>query len=448
MGKFFGTDGIRGIVNKDLTCDLALRVGAIVSRVMKEKLGKDNLKFLIGSDTRISKDMFVSTIASGVMSEGCHVVNVGVLPTPGISYLTSKYGMDGAFIISASHNPSEYNGIKVLDGNGFKISEEIEGLCEDLICGEFVFNQSVNDCGTFVDNNSAIDDYVDYLSENAIGDYSSIRILVDTAYGAASECASRLFKKIGAKFDVIHCLPDGLNINCDAGSTHTSILRNEVVHGKYDIGVAYDGDADRVILVDELGNEIDGDYVLAICGSYLKKKGKLVNNTLVGTVMSNLGLIKFCEENDINFVATRVGDKYVLEEMLKGGYILGGEQSGHIIFKELANTGDGELSSLQVLNIMVESGKKLSELASVMKKYPQVLINANVSKVGKEKFESDKDILEKVRECERKMNGDGRIVVRPSGTENYIRVMVEGSDIDVITDICKYLVGYIEKKLG
>ena len=448
MGKLFGTDGARGIVNKDLTCDLALKIGVGVARTIKKEKNKNELTFLIGSDTRVSKDMFTSSVAAGVMSEGCNIVNVGVMPTPAISYLTKKYNMDGAFIISASHNPSEYNGIKVLDNNGFKLSDEIELKCEDVILNDFKTNETINECGSFKENKNALEDYVDYLAETIENDISKIKILVDTANGAASITAPKLFKKLGANFDLINDKPDGLNINKDAGSTHLEGLKEKVVKGKYDIGIAYDGDADRTILIDELGNEIDGDYIIAISGLDLKKEGKLTNNTLVGTIMSNLGFIKFCEENDINFVATAVGDKYVLEEMLKNDYILGGEQSGHIIYKNLANTGDGELTSLQILNIMSKTGKKLSELSSVMKKYPQVLINANVSKEGKEKYRQRDDIHETINKYEQKMHGDGRIVVRPSGTENYIRVMLEGKNIEEITKICKEIADYIEKELN
>lgn len=448
MAKIFGTDGARGIVNDDLTCDLAVKIGASVARVLKVKVKKDKLNFLIGSDTRISKDMLTHAVATGVMSEGCNVINVGVLPTPAISFLTSKYKMDGAFVISASHNPSEYNGIKVLDKNGIKLSEELEDECENIILNDFKLNENVNECGFFENNDTAIDDYVNYLVNTINNDISGIKILVDTANGAASITATLVFKKLNANFDVINNEPDGLNINENAGSTHIEGLRKKVIDGGYDIGIAYDGDADRTILVDEKGNEIDGDFIIAIAGLNLKKEGKLTNNTLVGTIMSNLGFMKFCEENDIDFVATSVGDKYVLKEMLESNYILGGEQSGHVIFKDFANTGDGELTSLQILNIMAKTGRSLNELSKVMKKYPQVLINANVSKEGKEKYKDREDIHDMVSKYEQKMCGDGRIVVRPSGTENYIRVMIEGSNVEEITNICKQIVNYIEKELN
>lgn len=448
MGKIFGTDGARGIVNDDLTCDLALKIGASVARVLKKTEDKSKLNFLIGSDTRISKDMLTHAVATGVMSEGCNIINVGILPTPAISYLTMKYNMDGAFVISASHNPSQYNGIKVLDKNGIKLSEELEDECESIILNDFMLNKNVNECGSFENKENATEDYVNYLASTINNDISGIKILIDIANGAASITAPLVFEKLNANANFINNKPDGLNINENAGSTHIEGLRKKVIDGGYDIGIAYDGDADRTILIDEKGNEIDGDFILAIAGLELKKKGKLTNNTLVGTIMSNLGFMKFCEENDINFASTSVGDKYVLKEMLESNYILGGEQSGHVIFKDFANTGDGELTSLQILNIMAKTGKSLNELSKVMKKYPQVLINANVSKEGKEMYKDREDIHDMVSKYEQKMHGDGRIVVRPSGTENYIRVMIEGNNVDEITNICKKIADHIEKELN
>ena len=447
MKKIFGTDGARGIVNEDLTCNLALSIGASVARVLKKNKKKEKLRFIIGSDTRISKDMLTLAVATGVTSEGCDVLNVGVLPTPAISYLIGKYEADGGFVISASHNPSEYNGIKVLDERGIKLGDELEEACEDIILNDFKLNSKVNDCGKFEYIKTAKDDYIDHLIETIDEDISSIKILVDTANGAASETAPDLFKKLGANVQFINVEPDGLNINKDAGSTHIEKLQSEVISGGYDVGIAYDGDADRCILVDNTGREIDGDYILAIIGSELKKSGKLKNNTIVGTIMSNLGFMKFCEKNDINFVATKVGDKYVLESMLQNDYILGGEQSGHIIFKEFANTGDGELTSLQILNTITKSGISLSSLANVMKKYPQALVNAKVSKDGKDAYLSDEDIKREVEKYEDALAGDGRIVVRPSGTENLIRVMIEGVDQESIDKMCNDLAKFIEEKL-
>ena len=447
MGKLFGTDGVRGVVNKDLTSFLAHRIGVSVSKVMKENMNKDNLTFLIGSDTRLSKDMLTASVSSGVMSEGCNIIDVGVMPTPAIAYLVKKYKLDGAFVISASHNPSEYNGIKVLDSEGYKISDDIEFKCEDIILNNFQRNTKINDCGTYK-KIDAKKDYIDYLVSTVKNDLSNYKVLVDTANGATYITAKDLFDRLNIKADFINCKPNGLNINEDSGSTHISGLLDIMGTGIYDIGIAYDGDADRVILVDEKGNIIDGDFVLAIIGNYLKKHNILNNNTIVGTVMSNLGLVKFCDENSIDFVKTKVGDKYVLESMIENDYVIGGEQSGHTILKNYANTGDGELTSIQILDIMKEERKTLGELSKVMKKYPQVLINAVVSKEKKDEYKNNLNIQNKIKEYEKILSDDGRVLVRPSGTENLIRVMIEGKDEDLITNMCEDLVLLIEKELS
>ena len=448
MSKLFGTDGIRGIVGKDINANLAIRVGASISQVLKKELNKDRLTFLIGSDTRISKDMFISAVSAGVLGEGCNIIDVGVLPTPAIAYLTKKYNCDGAFIISASHNPSEYNGIKVLDGNGFKLSESLENKAEELILNNFSFGVN-NVGGKLSKNDNAADDYINYLTSTIDGDLRGLKVYVDTANGAASKTAGALFCMLGAGGHIINNEPDGYNINKECGSTHINLLKEKVVEDGCNAGIAYDGDADRCILVDELGNIIDGDYILAIAGLYLKNEGKLANNTIVGTVMSNIGLKKFCLENNIHFVDTKVGDKYVLEEMLKNGYSLGGEQSGHIIFKEHANTGDGLLTSIQILDIMCKTNKKLSELASVMTKYPQVLKNLEVTKEQKDIYEQRDDIKQYIKQIEaEELHDDGRILVRPSGTENLIRVMIEGKDKEMITALCDRIIDYLNKELG
>ena len=448
MGQLFGTDGVRGIVDKDLTSDLAVKIGTSVSRVLKKNLNKDKLKFIIGSDTRESKDMFTNAISYGVTEEGCDMINVGVLPTPAIAYLVKLYGLDGAFVVSASHNPSEYNGIKVLDKDGFKLSDELEEECEDIILGDFKLDESIKEKGSFINDPTAIEHYIRYLKSTVGEKLKGIKILIDTANGASYETADRIFSELGCDYTIINNNPDGKNINDNAGSTHIEGLQEKVVEGNYDVGIAYDGDADRCILVDEKGNVIDGDFIIAIIGNELKKEGKLTNNTVVGTIMSNMGLKKFCEEANINFVDTKVGDKYVLREMLKENYIIGGEQSGHIIFKELANTGDGELTSLQILNVMAKENKKLSELASIMKKYPQKMINVDVTKEGKKAFETREDIKEVIKSYEDKIGNRGRVNVRPSGTENLIRVMFEGESKEEIERLCSELATYISKELG
>lgn len=446
MGKLFGTDGVRGIVGPELDIDLAIKIGASTARVLKRD-DKD-LTFLVGSDTRISKDVLKNALVAGVLSEKANIIDLGVIPTPAISYLIQKYHADGGFVISASHNPSEYNGIKVFNNEGFKLADEIEEKIEDVILNNFEINKDVNNCGTYTYAYIAKEDYVEFLANTIDADFSKLHIGVDAANGAAYETAKMLFNKLGVKYSIINDNPDGLNINDNAGSTHLDGLQKFVVENNLSCGVAFDGDADRCLLIDEFGNVIDGDYIMAIYGNYLKENNKLKNNALVGTVMSNLGFVKFCENNGINFVATKVGDRYVLENMLENDYIVGGEQSGHIIFKEIANTGDGELTAIQILNIMSKTGKTLSELANIMEKYPQVLKNVNVSREGKETYKENETINKFIKECEAKLNGEGRILVRASGTENLIRVMLEGKNIEEITNICDDIVELIKKELN
>lgn len=449
MTKLFGTDGIRGITNKDLTPSLAYKIGGSVSKVLKEELNKQNLTFIIGTDTRISKDMLTDATSSGVLSFGCNIIDVGVLPTPAISYLTKKLNADGAFIISASHNPSQYNGIKVLDNNGYKLSSALEEKVEENILN-FQENNNINECGTRTKEESKVELYINHLLStiNIKDELQNKKIIIDTANGASYKTAEQLFSKLNINYTLINNTPDGLNINKDAGSTHIDKLKELVLKEHYDLAIAYDGDADRCIMLDEDANEIDGDYILAICSNYLKENNMLKNNTIVGTVMSNLGLINYCKYHNINFVATKVGDKYVLENMLENDYILGGEQSGHIIFKEYANTGDGQLTSLQVLNVMAHTNKSLKELKNIMEKYPQVMINVEATKEQKELYKTNEKIKDEINNIENTLKEDGRVLVRPSGTENLIRVMIEGKDKDTINKYCKELASFIEKELN
>ena len=446
MARLFGTDGVRGLVNSELTIDFAMKLGASTAKILKKEKGKDNLTLLIGSDTRISKDALGLALASGILSEGVNVINLGVIPTPAVAYLIRKYHADGGFVISASHNPSEYNGIKVFNESGYKLADEIEDEIEDLI-NHFVLNEEVNHVGTYEVDEHAIDDYVEYLVGTVNGDFSNLHIGVDTANGASYKTAECLFKKLGINYMLINNEPDGLNINKNAGSTHIEVLQEFVTRNHLDCGAAFDGDADRCLMVDHEGNLIDGDKILAICGKYLKENNALKNNTIVGTVMSNLGFVKFCEKENINFVATKVGDRYVLQNMLQNDYVLGGEQSGHVIFKNYATTGDGELTAIQVLNIMVKENKSLKELGMVMDTYPQVLKNLEVSKKSKDTYEENEVIKNYLIECNKKLNGEGRILVRPSGTENLIRVMLEGKDLVFITKICDDIIEVMKKEL-
>lgn len=444
MGKLFGTDGIRGIVGDDLTVQLAYKVGLAAAYVLGKE--KENLTVLIGKDTRVSRDVLSTALTAGLLNSGANVIDLGIVPTPAVSYLIKKYNASMGVMISASHNPSEYNGIKLFDENGFKLPDETEEKIEKYLLGEEI--PSSNKIGNLSIKFDAIEDYTDYLVSTVENINKDLKIVVDCANGSASTTAEVLFKKLGLKPNIININFDGYNINDNCGSTHMEKLIETVLNTKADLGIAYDGDADRCLMVDDQGNLIDGDFILAIAGNYLKEKNELDNNTIVGTIMSNLGLKKFCENNDINFVATKVGDRYVLENMLENGNIIGGEQSGHVIFKKHANTGDGELTSIQILNIMTKTNKSLKELASIMQSYPQVLINVEVTKEGKEHFLEDEDIICLKNEIEDSLNGEGRVLLRASGTEYKIRVMLEGKDINDITSKAQKLADLIKEKYG
>ena len=441
MKKLFGTDGVRGLVNQELDSLLALKIGSGVARILKTKLQKEKLTFLVGSDTRISKDMLSNALIAGFLSEGSDIINLGVIPTPAIAYLIKKYQADGGFVISASHNPSEYNGIKVFDKNGLKLSDEIENEVEELILNNYETNKTINQVGQIY-YKDGITDYVNFLKSTISVTKIPFKVCIDTSNGAAFETANRLFSELDIDYTIINHEPDGYNINKNCGSTNMEGLKKQVLENKYDLGIAFDGDSDRCLFIDENGEEVDGDYILAIVAKHQKL------DSIVGTVMSNLGLIKYCEENNINFISTKVGDRYVLLEMIKNNYLIGGEQSGHIIFKNYLNTGDGELTALQILNIMTLENQKLSTLKNIMKKYPQILVNLNVTRSQKENFESIKEIQDKISEYETKLNGNGRIVVRKSGTENLIRIMFEGEDLKTITNYSNELAEYIKNILN
>ncbi|MGN1337059.1 MAG: phosphoglucosamine mutase [Candidatus Coprovivens sp.] len=443
MGKLFGTDGIRGIVGEDLTHELAMKVGEASAYVLGKK---DNLVVLIGRDTRISGQMLASALSAGLMSQGAKVIDLGVVPTPAVSYLVKKYKASMGVMISASHNPSEYNGIKLFDGEGFKLPDATENEIEKYLLGKAV--PTTTKVGTYEVCDTAIDDYTDHIVKSTKKISKDLKIVVDCANGSASTTAPILFDKLGLDVVLINYEYDGYNINDKAGSTHLEGLVKKVKKLKADVGIAYDGDADRCLMIDENGELVDGDQIMAISALALKKNKKLTNNTLVGTVMSNLGLVKFCEHNDIDFIATKVGDRYVLEKMLECNYIVGGEQSGHVIFKDFANTGDGELTSIQILNTMSKDGKKLSELASVMKRYPQVLINVKVKEEAKGQYENDGDVTEVIQKIEAELAGEGRVLIRPSGTEALIRVMIEGLEQKVIDKQAKEIADVIKKKFG
>lgn len=442
MGRLFGTDGARGIAGSELTADLAMKIGASAAYVLG---GSKKIKVIVGMDTRYSGNMLACAVNAGLLSMGADVIFVGVVPTPAVSFLVTHLNADMGVMISASHNPAKYNGIKLFNNKGYKLADEIEEKIE-----YYILDEKLPECtniGRYERDENLKNKYINFLYTLA-NDYNGLKVVVDCANGSASATAPTLFEKLNVNAEIIFDNPDGVNINDNCGSTHLESLISKVKETGADLGIAYDGDADRCLLVTNDGDVIDGDYVLAICGKYLKEKGRLNNNAIVGTVMSNLGLRKFCESENINFVATKVGDRYVLEEMLNKDYVIGGEQSGHVIFKEYANTGDGELTSLMVLNILSERKCKLSELASIMDKYPQILVNVNVTKEGKISFGEDAEINVLIKKYEEELNGDGRILIRASGTENLIRVMIEGKNTEEISRMANDIADLINKKFG
>ena len=431
MGKLFGTDGIRGVVNAGLDAALAYQVGLAAAQVLaREKHGKPLVT--IGKDTRISSDLLEGALIAGLCSAGADVLHLGVIPTPGVAWITVDRGADAGIVISASHNPFEHNGIKIFDGRGFKLSDALEEEIEEIILGHVeVPLKTHGDLGQVIyADERERDDYIDHLASTVDADLSGLRILVDCANGASSATAARLFDRFPKLHtDIINADPDGVNINAGCGSTHLDSLCTMVKAGGYDLGLASDGDADRCLACDELGADIDGDQIMAVCGRDLKNRGELPGDAVVATVMSNLGLHVFCRENGLQLLCTDVGDRNVLEKMEEQGYVLGGEQSGHMIFRRFATTGDGQLTALQLLNLLHKSGKKASQLTGDCRRYPQVLVNVPVAdKEKKTAIMASERLKAAVAEREAALNGDGRILVRPSGTEALIRVMVEARE--------------------
>ena len=446
MGRLFGTDGVRGKANEELTCELALSIGRAVGGIFSGTCGSANI--LIGCDTRISADMLVSALTSGLCSMGANVINIGTVSTPCVAYLVREFSCDAGIMVSASHNPSEYNGIKIFGADGFKLPDALEDRIESIVLEPNKYLAVTPEkVGRSKVSHDGLNKYCEYLKTTVNDDLSALRIAVDCANGSASVSAPRLFSKLCSEVKVLYAEPNGYNINYRCGSTNMETLCDLVVKNRLDAGFAFDGDADRCLCVDESGEIVDGDQILAISTMELKARGKLKNNTVVGTVMTNFGFNKFCMDNEITFLPTRVGDRYVLEEMLLGDFVIGGEQSGHIIFSELATTGDGQLTALQILSFMKRTGKKLSELKNVMKRYPQELINVKVSADGKLRFYNDVEVQNAIKEAENILLGDGRIVVRPSGTEPLIRVMTEGGDKELITNVARRVADVIAKRL-
>ena len=448
MGRLFGTDGVRGVANEELTPLLAMQLGQAGAYVLtKETNHKPTI--MVGCDTRISGDMLANALMAGACSVGANAVFVGVLPTPAVAYLTKKYKVDAGVVISASHNPVEFNGIKFFDGNGYKLPDALEDEIEALIRNnmEGVKFPTGSGVGKVKYRTDAREEYINHSIRSVNVDLSGMKIVVDCAEGASYYTSVEALKELGANVVAIHNNPDGTNINANCGSTHMEELCARVVYEKANLGLAFDGDADRMLAVDENGKLVDGDQIMSIIGTYMKERGTLKQDTIVVTVMSNLGMTLMAKREGIHLEQTKVGDRYVLENMKENGYNLGGEQSGHIIFLDRNTTGDGLLSALLLLQVVVDTGKKLSELASVMEVLPQALVNAKVPNHKKEHYLEYPEIASAIEELNKKFAGEGRVLIRPSGTEPMVRVMIEGKDQKMIDEEAKKLAELIQQTL-
>ncbi|MBE7037284.1 MAG: phosphoglucosamine mutase [Ruminococcaceae bacterium] len=450
MGRLFGTDGVRGIANKELTPSLAFKIGQAGALVLTKHTNSAHPKILVGKDTRVSGDMLECALVAGFCSVGAHAVCVGKIPTPAVAYLVRKYKMDAGVVISASHNSVEYNGIKYFSSEGYKLSDELENEIEEYILdGKEIGELPIGiELGKRNFLETALRDYADFAKSCASQKYDGLKIALDCANGASYECAKLVFKELGAQTVLINNIPNGFNINENCGSTHIEGLQKFVVENKCDMGFAFDGDADRCLAVDENGNLVDGDKILVICAQGLKEEGKLKNNTVVATVMSNLGFFKALDKLGINYEQTKVGDRYVLQNMLENGHVIGGEQSGHVILLDNNTTGDGIVTALSVADNVVKSGKKLSELASCVNILPQVLENVKIKNEYKTTYMNDEVIASEIKKLEEKMAGNGRVLIRPSGTEPLVRVMIEGENLDEIQKDAKNLADIIAQRLS
>ena len=450
MGRLFGTDGVRGIANEKLTCELALEIGRAAAMVLSDNSRRRPI-FVVGMDTRISSGMLSGALTAGLCSVGADVYQLGVVPTPAVAYLVGKYKADAGVMISASHNSYEFNGIKIFSGDGYKLPDDLEEQIESII-----LDQSAaptlglgNDVGMVVDKQAtAVKDYIDHLKSTIPNALTGVKLAVDCANGASAMTARRLFAELGAECTVLFDSPDGRNINDACGSTHMEALAKYVRENGLEIGIAFDGDADRCLAVDGEGNVVDGDFIMAILALDMLKRGKLEKSTVVGTIMTNMGFSRFCEENGIRFIATKVGDRYVLEEMLMQEYSFGGEQSGHVIFRDFATTGDGQLTAIQLLCLLKREGVTLAEAAKIMRRYPQVMINVKVSHEGKMRFYLDSEVKAAIEWGKSTLGKDGRVVVRVSGTEPVIRVMAEGLDSEKIESVAGHIAEVVRERLA
>ena len=445
MARVFGADGVRGIANEELTPLLAMQLGQAGAYVLtKENAHKPTI--MVGCDTRISGDMLANALMAGACSVGANCVFVGILPTPAVAYLTKKYKVDAGVVISASHNPVEFNGIKFFDGNGYKLPDALEDEIEMLIRRDMpdIKFPTGTAVGKIKYRTDAREEYINHAIQTVPMDLDGMKIVVDCAEGAAYYTSVEALKELGASVVAIHNNPDGANINSNCGSTHMAELQARVVFEKASLGLAFDGDADRLLAVDEHGEIVDGDQIMAIVGNYMRDKGKLKKDTIVATIMSNLGFFLMGREQGLTIEQTKVGDRYVLERMREIGASLGGEQSGHIIFLDENTTGDGLLSALHLLQVIVDTGKSLSELTQIMEVLPQALVNAKVANHKKEKYMEYPEIAEAIRKLEEKFAGEGRVLIRPSGTEPLVRVMIEGKDSTVIRQDAERLANLIQ----
>ena len=443
MRKYFGTDGIRGIAGESLTADLSFKVGKALGKLLTEK--KEHPKVVIGRDTRISCDMIEHALTAGLTSTGVNVMTVGTIPTPAIAYLTKTIETDSGIMISASHNPYQDNGIKIFGPDGFKLTDEQELEIESLIDNsEQIKNASFEKIGKVYGGNELTQKYIQHIKQSITGDLSEIKIALDCANGATTGVAPFIFGDLEADIETIGCQPNGVNINDNVGSTKIETISEFVKENNVDVGFAFDGDGDRVLAVDANGNIVDGDKIMFILAKHLKEQGELKDNMVVSTVMSNIGFYKAIEENGLQSVKTAVGDRYVVEEMRKNDYSLGGEQSGHIVLMNYATTGDGILTAVKLANIIKTSGKSLEELASEVSIYPQKLVNIKV--IDKKTAMEDSDILAECEKVEKELEGNGRILLRASGTENLIRVMVEASSDELTDKYCEQVAKIVREK--
>ncbi len=445
MARLFGTDGVRGIANEELTPQLAMQLGQAGAYVLtKENAHKPTI--MVGCDTRISGDMLANALMAGVCSVGANAVYVGVVPTPAVAYLTKKYKVDAGVVISASHNPVEFNGIKFFDGNGYKLPDALEDEIEALIKSDMngIKFPTGSGVGKIKYRTDAREEYINHAIQSVPVDLNGMKIVVDCAEGASFYTSVEALKELGAEVVAIHNNPDGTNINANCGSTHMGELQARVVYEKAQVGLAFDGDADRLLAVDENGKQVDGDQIMAIVGNHMKKQGKLKGDTIVATVMSNLGFFIMGEKNGIEIEQTKVGDRYVLERMKEIDASLGGEQSGHVIFLDENTTGDGLLSALHLLEVMVETKKPLSELSKIMEVLPQALVNAKVPNHKKENYMDYPEIAKAIEELTARFAGEGRVLIRPSGTEPKVRVMIEGKDQKMIEEEAVKLANLIQ----